>query len=210
MSDLDIPIQVAVTIAGDELTIDFAGTADAVPGNVNCPLAVTRSACAFALRVLLPADAAANAGTYAPMTVRAPDGCLVNARRPSAVVAGNVETSQRIADTVLLALAQACPGLPAQGQGTMNNLVLGGRGWTYYETLGGGQGASASRSRRQRCPRRHDQHAEHADRGPGAGASAARGALRTRLRQRRSRPPPGGRRHRPRHPGSRTGDACRC
>lgn len=144
VSDLDIPIQVAVTIAGDDLTIDFTGTADAVPGNVNCPLAVTRSACAFALRVLLPAEAAANAGTYAPITVRAPEGCLVNAKRPAAVVAGNVETSQRIADTVLLALAQACPDLPAQGQGTMNNLVLGGRGWTYYETLGGGQGASAT------------------------------------------------------------------
>ena len=70
--DIDIPIQVAVTIAGDELTVDFAGTADAVPGNVNCPLAVTRSACAFALRVLLPADAAANAGTYAPITVPRP------------------------------------------------------------------------------------------------------------------------------------------
>ncbi len=104
---------------------------------------MTRSACLFALRVLLPRDVPANAGTFAPVTIAAPEGCLVNARRPAAVVAGNVETSQRIADTVLLALAQAVD-LPAQGQGTMNNLIIGGRGWTYYETIGGGQGASAA------------------------------------------------------------------
>jgi N-methylhydantoinase B len=145
VEDVDIPLQVTVTIDGDRLLVDFAGTAEAVPGNVNCPLAVTRSACCFALRVLLPDDVPSNAGTYAPLEVVASPGSLVNARRPSAVVAGNVETSQRIADTVLLALAQATP-LPAQGQGTMNNLVIGGQRddtpWTYYETLGGGQGAS--------------------------------------------------------------------
>ena len=154
----DIPIRVLLRVEGDELTIDFTGTADAVPGNVNCPLSVTRSACLFALRLLLPGDVPANAGTSAALTIHAPAGCLVNAQRPSAVVAGNVETSQRVADTVLAALAQATEGarprapgssgearvadLPAQGQGTMNNLVIGGRGWTYYETIGGGQGAS--------------------------------------------------------------------
>jgi N-methylhydantoinase B len=122
--------------------IDFAGTADQVAGNVNCPLAVTRSACYFALRVLIPSDVPANAGAYTAVDIDAPEGSLVNARRPAAVVAGNVETSQRIADTVLLALAQAVD-LPAQGQGTMNNLVIGDAGWTYYETIGGGQGASA-------------------------------------------------------------------
>ncbi len=100
---------------------------------------MTRSACCFALRVVLPADIPTNAGLYAPLAVEAPAGCLVHAQRPSAVVAGNTETSQRIADTVLAALAQAVE-LPAQGQGTMNNLVLGGEGWTYYETIGGGQG----------------------------------------------------------------------
>jgi N-methylhydantoinase B len=142
ISDGDIPIRVAIRISGDELTVDFTGTADAVPGNVNCPLSVTRSACFFALRVLLPDDIPANAGTYAPLTVVAPEGSLVNARRPSAVVAGNVETSQRLADTVLAALAQVTE-LPAEGQGTMNNVNIGGRGWTYYETIGGGQGASA-------------------------------------------------------------------
>jgi N-methylhydantoinase B len=139
--DEDIPIRVKITIREDSMSIDFSGTAEAVGGNVNCPLAVTRSACYFALRVLLPGDVPANAGTYAPLDIEAPDGSLVNARSPSAVVAGNVETSSRIADTVLSALSGATK-LPAQGQGTMNNLVIGGPGWTYYETIGGGQGAS--------------------------------------------------------------------
>jgi N-methylhydantoinase B len=141
--DEDIAIAVRLTIEGDSLTIDFDGTADAVAGNVNCPLSVTRSACYFALRVLLEDDVPANAGVLHPVEIVAREGSLVNASPPSAVVAGNVETSQRIADTVLLTLAQAVD-LPAQGQGTMNNLVIGGRGWTYYETIGGGQGASSS------------------------------------------------------------------
>jgi N-methylhydantoinase B len=131
--DEDIPLRVTVTVAGEEMAIDFTG---------NCPLAVTRSACYFALRVLLAPDVPANAGTYAPLEIRVPEGSLANARSPSAVVAGNVETSQRLADTVLLALSGAVD-LPAQGQGTMNNVVIGGSGWTYYETIGGGQGASA-------------------------------------------------------------------
>jgi N-methylhydantoinase B len=139
--DEDIPIRARVRIKDDSMSIDFSGTAGAVRGNVNCPLAVTRSACYFALRVLLPGDVPANAGTYAPLDIKAPKGSLVNAQSPSAVVAGNVETSSRIADTVLLALTGAA-SLPAQGQGTMNNLVIGGSGWTYYETIGGGQGAS--------------------------------------------------------------------
>jgi N-methylhydantoinase B len=140
-SDADVPIEVRVSVAGDSLAIDFTGTAPAVRGNVNCPLPVTRSACYFALRVLMPQGVPLNAGAYRPVQIVAPEGSLVNARSPSAVVAGNVETSQRIADTVLDAFAQA-GDLPAHGQGTMNNLVIGGRGWTYYETLGGGQGAS--------------------------------------------------------------------
>jgi N-methylhydantoinase B len=142
VTDEDVPIRVRVSIDGDRLIVDFDGTADAVPGNVNCPIAVTRSACFFALRVLLPKDVPANAGAYAPVDIRVPSGSLVCAQRPSAVVAGNVETSQRIADTVLLALSQLVDDLPAQGQGTMNNLIIGGRTWTYYETIGGGQGAS--------------------------------------------------------------------
>jgi N-methylhydantoinase B len=139
--DEDIPIRATVRIEDDSITIDFAGTADSVRGNVNCPLPVTRSGCYFALRVLLPKDMPANAGTYAPLEIRAPKGSLVNAQSPSAVVAGNVETSNRIADAVLAALSEAAT-LPAQGQGTMNNTIIGGPGWTYYETIGGGQGAS--------------------------------------------------------------------
>ena len=142
--DEDVPIRVIVTVDGDSMTIDFAGTADAVSGNVNCPLPVTRSACYFALRVLLPKDILANAGTYAPLQIKAPEGSLVNATYPAAVVAGNVESSNRIADVVLAAFAGFAPeGLPAQGQGTMNNTIIGGPGWTYYETIGGGQGAGA-------------------------------------------------------------------
>ena len=141
ITDEDIPVRVKVEIQDDEIIIDFAGTADSVPGNINCPLAVTRSACYFALRVLLPEDIPANAGTFAPLTIRAPEGSLVNARSPSAVVAGNVETSNRIADVVMAAFSGAAD-LPTQGQGTMNNMIIGGPGWTYYETIGGGQGAS--------------------------------------------------------------------
>jgi N-methylhydantoinase B len=142
VSDDDIPIRVAVTIDGDHMQVDFAGTAPQVAGNVNCPLAVTRSACYFALRVLLPDDVPANAGTYAPVEILAPEASLVHAVWPGAVVAGNVETSQRVADTILAALS-ACADVPAAGQGTMNNLVIGGKGWTYYETIAGGQGASS-------------------------------------------------------------------
>jgi N-methylhydantoinase B len=142
--DEDIPIKATVEISGDAITIDFEGTADQVRGNVNCPLPVTRSACYFALRVLLPKDIPANAGTYAPLEIKAREGSLVNATYPAAVVAGNVETSNRIADTVLAAFSGFAPQeIPAQGQGTMNNTIIGGGGWTYYETIGGGQGASS-------------------------------------------------------------------
>jgi N-methylhydantoinase B len=141
VDDVDIPIRASVTISGDTLRVDFAGTAPAVAGNVNCPLSVTRSACLFALRVLLPPDVPINAGSAAPLELSVPERSLVDAHHPSAVVAGNVETSQRIADVVLAALGQAVE-LPAAGQGTMNNLIIGGLDWTYYETIGGGQGAS--------------------------------------------------------------------
>jgi N-methylhydantoinase B len=142
--DEDIQIKATVTVENDSMTIDFSGTADAARGNVNCPLPVTRSACYFALRVLLPKDILANAGTYAPLEIKAPEGSLVNAKSPSAVVAGNVETSNRIADAVLAAFASfAHEEVPAQGQGTMNNTIIGRPGWTYYETIGGGQGASS-------------------------------------------------------------------
>lgn len=141
VTDDDIVIRVRVAIAGDAMTVDFTGTDPAGPGNLNCPIAVTRSAVYFAVRVATDPDIPASAGAFAPVTIIAPDGSLVNARPPSAVAAGNVEGSSRITDAVLAALAGAVP-VPAQGQGTMNNLTLGFGGRVYFETLGGGQGAS--------------------------------------------------------------------
>lgn len=140
----DIPICVTVDLRDRTFFADFTGTAPAVPGNVNCPLAVTRAAVLFVVRTLLGEDTPMNAGVARAVRVSAPVGCVVHARWPSAVAAGNVETSQRIADVVFGALAAAGLPVPAQGQGTMNNITLGGSGWTYYETLGGGQGAGPS------------------------------------------------------------------
>jgi N-methylhydantoinase B len=136
----DVVLRVRATVAGDTLTLDFAGTADQVDGNLNCPLPVTKSAAFFAVRVLTDPDAPPSAGAHRPIRVVAPEGCLLNARPPAAVAAGNVETSSRVADLVAGALAEATPA-PAQGQGTMNNVTLAGEGFTYYETIGGGQGA---------------------------------------------------------------------
>ncbi|HET8979222.1 MAG TPA: hydantoinase B/oxoprolinase family protein [Solirubrobacteraceae bacterium] len=132
----DLRIALRAVVDGDRLTLDFTGTADQHDGNLNCPLAVTRSACYFAIRVLTDPDIPANAGAYRPIEVIAPAGCLLNARPPAAVVGGNVETSSRVADVVLAAFGRAL------GQGTMNNVTLGDEhGVVYYETIGGGQGA---------------------------------------------------------------------
>jgi N-methylhydantoinase B len=136
----ELRIRAAVTVDGDELEIDFTGTAPQHDGNLNCPLAVTRSACYFVVRCLTDPDVPASGGAFVPVRVRATEGSLVNARPPAAVAAGNVETSSRIVDVVFAAFGQAGP-VPAQGQGTMNNLTLGNERFTYYETVGGGQGA---------------------------------------------------------------------
>jgi N-methylhydantoinase B len=133
----DLTIALQATVDGDRLTLDFTGTDPQHAGNLNCPLAVTRSACYFALRVLTDPDIPANAGAYRPVEVIAPEGSLLNARSPAAVVGGNVETSSRVADVVLGAFGWAL------GQGTMNNLTLGNDDVVYYETIAGGQGASA-------------------------------------------------------------------
>jgi N-methylhydantoinase B len=133
-ADGDIELGVTARVAGDELTLRF----DAPPqhgGNLNCPLAVTRSAAYFAVRVLTDPDIPPSAGAYRPVHVEAREGSLLNARSPAAVAAGNVETSSRVADLVLAAFGRAL------GQGTMNNLTLGNDAFAYYETLGGGQGA---------------------------------------------------------------------
>ncbi len=133
----DLELRLRATVDGDTLTLDFSGSAEQHDGNLNCPLAVTVSACLFALRVLTDPDIPASAGAARPLRVIAPEGSLLNARAPAAVVAGNVETSSRVADLVLAAFGHAL------GQGTMNNVILGTEEFTYYETLGGGQGACA-------------------------------------------------------------------
>jgi N-methylhydantoinase B/oxoprolinase/acetone carboxylase alpha subunit len=136
-----VRITLQLTIEGDAATFDFTGTDPQVRGNVNAVEAVTVSAVAFALRHAVDPTIPANGGTMRPITVVAPPGTVVAARAPAAVGAGNVEVSQRVADVCLGALAQALPErVGAAGQGTMNNLLIGGDGWVYYETVAGGQG----------------------------------------------------------------------
>jgi N-methylhydantoinase B len=134
-ADGDLELCLRARVEEGTITLDFSGSADQHEGNLNCPLAVTLSACYFAVRVLADPDVPPCAGAYRPVEVIAPEGCLLNARPPAAVVAGNVETSSRVADLVLAAFGRAL------GQGTMNNVTLGNDGFTYYETIGGGQGA---------------------------------------------------------------------
>src|SRR3954469_990870 len=136
--DVDLELKLVATVEGSDLKLDFTGSADAHDGNLNCPLSVTHSACYFAVRVLADPDVPPCAGAYRPVEVVAPEGSLLNAQAPHAVVAGNVETSSRVADLVLAAFGRAL------GQGTMNNLTLGSDEFTYYETIGGGQGACAN------------------------------------------------------------------
>ena len=145
--DDDLPIEVAVTVRGSEIDADFAGTASQVRGNINAVEAVTRSCLYYAVRVATDPSIPANGGCYRPVHLRAPSGTLVNAESPAAVAAGNVETSQRIADVLLGALAQAAPDrVPAAGQGTMNNVLIGNDDFAYYETIAGGQGGRPGRA----------------------------------------------------------------
>jgi N-methylhydantoinase B len=134
-------VRVVVTVSGDEVTIDFTGTSPQYGGNLNCPLSVARSASFYVVRCLTEPDVPASGGAFEPVRVVAPEGCLVNATFPHAVVAGNTETSSRIVDVLFRAFGQAVP-VPAQGQGTMNNVTFGNSRFAYYETTGGGQGAS--------------------------------------------------------------------
>jgi len=145
ITDEAIPIAVTLTIDGGHLTVDFAGTGEQVLGNMNAPPAVAHSAVYFVVRAVTDPDIPPNAGCYEPVTINLPQGSVLNPSPPAAVVGGNVETSQRVTDVVLSAFAKALPGqIPAQGQGTMNNLIIGSRtsdGFTYYETIAGGEGA---------------------------------------------------------------------
>jgi N-methylhydantoinase B len=144
----DIPLQLTIEISDAGFGVDFAGTASQVAGNINCPLAVTAAAVFYAFRCFMPGHTPACAGSLRPIRLSAPAGSVLNARYPAAVAAGNVETSSRVVDLVLGALAQAVPmRIPAASQGTMNNLAMGSSGsspaWAYYETIGGGMGAGA-------------------------------------------------------------------
>lgn len=147
--DRDVTIAVELTVDGEDVRADFTGTEPQVAANVNAVLAVTVSSAYFVLRMLSDPDAPPNAGCYRSLAVRAPERSVVDARHPAPVAAGNVETSQRIVDVLLAAFAQALPDrVPAASQGTMNNLLLGASepvAFSYYETLGGGEGATPAR-----------------------------------------------------------------
>jgi N-methylhydantoinase B/oxoprolinase/acetone carboxylase alpha subunit len=148
------PVRIAVRIRkrGDRAEIDFSGSSPQVKGGVNANAAVTTSAVLYVFRSLIEEDIPVNTGLLRPLTIIMPPGLVVSAQFPAATAAGNVETSQRIVDVLLGALAEALPGrIPAASQGTMNNIAVGGydpvrkRNFTYYETIGGGMGASRER-----------------------------------------------------------------
>jgi N-methylhydantoinase B len=143
----DIPVAVTISIKQGDITVDFTGTHEQVAGNINCPLSVAAAAVFYVFRCLMPSQTPACAGCFRPIRLHAPEGCLLNASRPAAVAAGNVETSTRVVDAVLGALADVLPEeIPAASQGSMNNLAMGsdqGTAWDYYETIGGGMGAGA-------------------------------------------------------------------
>jgi N-methylhydantoinase B/oxoprolinase/acetone carboxylase alpha subunit len=148
----DRPVKVAatVTIHGDRATIDFTGSDPQTEGSVNANYAVAVSATTYVFRCLVREDIPYTAGVMRPLEVIAPSGSVVSANPPSAMAAGNVETSQRITDVVLGALSKAAPALiPAASSGTMNNITFGGNDpirrqpFAYYETIAGGMGASA-------------------------------------------------------------------
>jgi len=152
LRDRPIAIRVAVRVGGETAEVDFTGSDPQTSGGVNANFAITLSATLYAFRCLVRDDILYNDGVRRPIHVVAPEGTIVNARHPSAIAGGNVETSQRITDVVLGALGQALPEIvPAASQGTMNNVTLGGtdprtgRPFAYYETIGGGMGGRNGR-----------------------------------------------------------------
>ncbi len=144
----NIPIRVSLTVNNGKVKADFTGSAPQVSGNINAPLSVAAAAVYYVFRCLMPSYTPACAGTFRPISLHAPEGTLLNARYPAAVAAGNVETSTRVVDVVMGALAKALPQrIPAASHGSMNNIAMGGETttghWDYYETIGGGMGAGA-------------------------------------------------------------------
>ncbi|MCJ7642940.1 MAG: hydantoinase B/oxoprolinase family protein [Candidatus Aminicenantes bacterium] len=152
ISDRPVRIGVEIEVRGDSAVVDFSSSAPQVSGSVNANFAVTCSAVLYVFRSLVSEDIPFNTGLLRPLKIVAPKGLIVNAEFPAATVGGNVETSQRIVDVLLGALAKALPGrVPAASSGTMNNVAFGGRdpvrerSFAYYETIGGGMGASPAR-----------------------------------------------------------------
>jgi len=140
----NIIINCLIDVNHNEIQVDFTGTARQVSGNINCPLSVAAAAVYYCFYCLMPAHTPACSGSFRPINIKAPVGCLINAEYPAAVAAGNVETSSRLVDVILGALAKALPEkIPAASHGSMNNLAMGTADWDYYETLGGGMGASS-------------------------------------------------------------------
>lgn len=162
LGNYDLIITAVIKIQQHNVLVDFTGTTKQTSGNINCPLSVAAAAVYYVFRCLMPTQTPACAGSFKPISITAPEGCLLNAKRPAAVAAGNVETSTRIVDVVMGALAQAVPDkIPAASHGSMNNLAMGSiedkasdqawdyyevnhSAWDYYETMGGGMGASSS------------------------------------------------------------------
>jgi len=143
-SETPIPIRVVVRVRGDAMQVDFTESAPQVRGNVNAVPAIVHSAVWYCVRLLAEEPIPMNSGCFMPVEVITRAGSVLNPRFPAAVAVGNTETSQRVVDVVLGALAQALPGrIPAASQGTMNNVTIGGAGFVYYETIAGGHGASA-------------------------------------------------------------------
>lgn len=150
VSTKPLPIRVRISIRDETAVVDFTGSADASSGPMNCPLAVTAASVFYVFRCLMPRHTPQTAAVFRPISIVAPAGSLLNAAPGAAVAAGNVETSQRIVDVVLGALAGAIPErIPAASQGTMNNVIFGSTDaygkeqWVYYETVAGGMGAHA-------------------------------------------------------------------
>ncbi len=189
--------------AATSSTLDFAGSADQHDGNLNCPLAVTLSACYFAVRVLADPDVPPCAGAYRPVTVKAPEGSLLNARSPAAVAGGNVETSSRVADLVLARLRpRARAGHDEQPDARQRRLRL-------LRDARRRPGRVRGRRRPERGARGDEQHAQHADRGARARVPAAGGRVLGAARLGRRRRAPRRRRRRARGRGARARCATR-
>ncbi len=153
----DIGLHVKLTVETDQVTLDFQASSTQVPGNVNCPASVTAAASFYVFRCLLPDQVPSCDGVFRPIRLLTRKGTVLDAEYPAAVAAGNVETSSRVVDLVLGALAQALPEeIPAASQGTMNNIAMGSErddtAWNYYETIAGGTGAG------KRCAGLHGRH----------------------------------------------------